>query len=140
MKISGREFLRSLSEFFSEANYEAEIILMLILPISALVIFIFFINSRRSSANPFESIPAKDMEFIDSARLQKGLEEFDRDFLLELALTYKVKPGYLFIDPEVFLKVETGLKLKLLEDGETPENNNRFKHLIKLKKKLFPGI
>ncbi|KAF1079692.1 MAG: hypothetical protein GQF41_4007 [Candidatus Rifleibacterium amylolyticum] len=140
MRISGREFLRSLSQFFSEANYEAEIILMLILPISALVIFLFYLNSRRSSANPFESIPAKDMEFIDTVRLQKGLEEFDRDFLLELALSYKVKPGYIFIDPEAFLKVETGFRLQLLEDGETPENNNRFKHLLKLKKKLFPGI
>ncbi|PKL47282.1 MAG: hypothetical protein CVV42_13625 [Candidatus Riflebacteria bacterium HGW-Riflebacteria-2] len=140
MKISGREFLRNLSEFFSESNYEAEIILMLILPVSALVIFIFFINSRRASANPFESIPAKDMEFIDSARLQKGLEEFDRDFLLELALTYKVKPGYIFIDPEVFVRVETGFRLQLIEDGETPENNTRFKHLLKLKKKLFPGV
>jgi len=140
MRISGRDFLRSLSQFFSEANYEAEIILMLILPISALVIFLFFLNSRRASANPFESIPAKDMEFIETARLQKGLEEFDRDFLLELALTYKVKPGYIFIDPEVFLKVETGFRLQLLEDGETPETNNRFKHLLKLKKKLFPGV
>ena len=140
MKLSGREFLRSISEFFSDTNYEAEIILMLILPLSAVIIFLFFLNSRRSSANPFESIPAKDMEIIDTVRLQKGLEEFDRDFLLELALTYKVKPGYIFIDPEVFLKVETGLKLKLLEDGETPENNNRFKHLLKLKKRLFPGF
>ncbi len=140
MKMSGREFLRSLSEFFSQSNYEAELILLFILPVSALVIFIFFINSRRSSANPFESIPAKDMEFIDSARLQKGLEEFDRDFLLEMALTYKAKPGYIFIDPEVFLRVEKNFRLKLIEDGETPEKNTRFNHLLKLKKKLFPGI
>lgn len=139
MKMSGRELLRSISDFFSQGDYEAEIILLFILPVSAMVIFFFFIKSRQSSANPFESIPAKDMEFIDTVRLQKGLEEFDRDFLLELALTYKAKPGYIFIDPDVFNKVEKNLRIDLNESGEIPEENNRFKHLLKLKKKLFPG-
>jgi len=139
MKISGREFLRNISEFFSEGNYESEIILLLILPVSAFVIFAFFLHSRRASANPFDSIPEKDIEFIDTVRLQKGLEEFDRDFLLELALNYKVKPGYIFIDVEVFSKVERDFKIDLTENGEDPETNSRFKHLLKLRKKLFPG-
>ncbi len=140
MKISGRELLRNLSVFFSQTEFEVEALLLLILPISAVIIYIFYANSKQSSANPFAAIPAKDMEIINTVRLQKGLEEFDRDFLIELALTYNAQPGHLLIDPEIFAKVETGFRLKLLEDGKTPENDTRFKHLIKLKSKLFINL
>ncbi|EKD82934.1 MAG: hypothetical protein ACD_39C00998G0004 [uncultured bacterium] len=137
MKLSGREFLRSISDFFSQTNYEVEMLLLLILPFIMLVIFMFYLRSRRSSTALFDSIPAKDLEFIDTVRLQKGLEEFDRDFLLEIALTYGVKPGYIFIDAEAFTKAEHAFKIKLLEQGDSPEKNGRYQHLLKLKSKLF---
>ncbi len=137
MKLSGRELLRSISDFFSQTNYEVEMLLLLILPFSMLVILMFYLHSRRSSANPFDSIPARDLEFIDTVRLQKGLEEFDRDFLLEIALTYGVRPGYIFIDAEAFTKAEHAFKIKLLEQGDSPEKNGRYQHLLKLKGKLF---
>ncbi|EKD83270.1 MAG: hypothetical protein ACD_39C00776G0002 [uncultured bacterium] len=137
MKLSGREFLRSLSEFFSQTDYEAELLLLLILPVSMLIIFLFYINSRRSATSLFDTIPEKDLEFIDTVRLQKGLEEFDRDFLIELALTSRVKPGYIFIDLDAFTKAEQGLKSKLLEQGDNPEKDNKYQHLLKLKSKLF---
>ena len=137
MKLSGREFLLNISDFFSQADYEVEMLLLLILPISMLIFFMFYLRSRKPSANIFDSIPEQDMEFIDTVRLQKGLEEFDRDFLLETALTHGVKPGYIFIDIEAFTKAENALKIQLLEKGETPENNGRYKHLLKLKSKLF---
>ena len=139
MKLSGREFLRSISEFFGQTNYELEMLLLLILPVILVIIFFFYVKNWRSSTHMFESIPAKDMEFIETVRLQKGLEEFDRDFLLELALNFHVKPGYIFIDIEVLNKAEQGLKIQLLEDGEVPEKNSRYQHLLKLKSKLFKG-
>ncbi|MBU1109433.1 MAG: hypothetical protein KKB51_22320 [Candidatus Riflebacteria bacterium] len=137
MKLSGREFLRNINDFFSQANYETEMILMFIVPIGILIVLFFYVNSRRTSGNPFDSIPAKDMEFIETVRLQKGLEEFDRDFLLEMAIIYHLKPEYIFIDLEVFVKAEISLKTKILEDSLIPEKSAKFQHLLKLKDKLF---
>lgn len=140
MKISGHELLRNISMFFSQSEFEAEVLLMLILPISAVLIFVFYFNSKNSSTSSFAAIPAKDMEIIDTVRLQKGLEGFDRDFLIELALTYNAQPGHILIDPEVFARVENSFRLQLMEKGETPETNTRFKHLLKLKSKIFTNL
>lgn len=139
MKISGRDFLRNISEFFSRADYETEMLIMLLIPICVIVAFVLFMNNRRSKADLFNNIPEKDLEFIETVRLQKGLEEFDRDFILEMALTFKAKPGYIFIDLNVFKRVEQSLRQQLIEEGSIPEDNQKYQHLCRLQKKMFPG-
>ena len=137
MKISGREFLRALSEYLGQAQYESEISMFVVFIISLLVVLLLFQHDKKSSIS-FDNIPDADLEVINAARLQRGLEEFDRDFLLEIALSFQLKPSHIFIDPAIFDRAEKALAKQLQQAGETPEQNGRYKHLQKLRKKLFP--
>lgn len=138
MKISGREFLRTLSDYFSQAQYESEIFLLLILPGIVLTIALLFYNSKSSSEkDPFASIPPKDFELLDSIRMQKGLEEFDRDFLINIAFNFSVKPTHLLLDKDCYERVEMSMIEKLRKSGENPAANKSLNYLKTLKKRLF---
>ncbi len=139
MRLSGRELLRTLNDYFSQSNYEAEIVLMLVFPILVILVFLWvFKSSSTGDKDPFSVIPAKDLDFMETVRQQKGLEEFDRDFLIDLALNNNIWPVYqLFINLEIFESVERALLNQLKEKDENPLKNRSLNHLKELKKKLF---
>lgn len=139
MKLSGRELLRTINDYFSAGHFETEMFLLLLFPALLLIIFIF-IFSRESTGNkdPFAAIPEKDMDFIETVRLQKGLEEFDRDFLITLALNYKIRPVYqIFIDHVTFEAIESSLVNELTEKNENLTSNKSLNQIRILRRKLF---
>ena len=133
------ETIKAVDRYFSQGeDYDFEIFFLLLFPAIVILIFLYF--SRKSSNKEIEldKIPEKDMDFIEMVRLQKGLEEFDRDFLLQLSFENSVKPIYqLLIDKDVFEKVEKTL-INLQKDNKTSSGSNkRLDYLRSLKFKLF---
>jgi hypothetical protein len=106
----------------------------------AFILIIILLLQRRSASTQaeIEKIPEKDFDFIEMVRLQKGLEEFDRDFLLQLSFEAGLKPVYqILIDKDAFEKIEEGLIDSISERGERADANKRVRYLRKLKLKLF---
>lgn len=135
---SAQDNIKQVNRYFKDGAYEYEILLALIFP--AILILIFLLVYRKESGKAFdlEAIPAKDMDFIEMVRLQKGLEEFDRDFLLQLSMENSIKPVYqILIEKEVFEKVEGTIIDSINEKGENANASKRVKYLRKLKMKLF---
>lgn len=139
MRLSGRELIRTLNDYFSQSNFETEIVLMLVFPILLILLFLwFFKSSSTGDKDPFSVIPVKDMDFIETVRLQKGLEEFDRDFLIDLALSNNIRPVYqIFISQETFESVEKALLNQLKEKDGNASKNRSLNQLKELKKKLY---
>lgn len=135
--MTGRQLLHALTLFFGNTEYENEIFYLLVVPFFIFLIVLLLTNRSRGLKNALSKISKTDMQAIEAIRLQKGLEVFDRDFLIEIALIQNEKPCYLLIDSGVFDRVQKQLKLDLIEKGEKPENNNRYKLLSKLREKLF---
>lgn len=135
--MTGHEFLRVLTVFFGDTRHESAIFFLVVVPFFVFFIALLFMNKNRGSRVSFDKISEGDMQTIETIRLQKGLEAFDRDFLIELALNQNEKPYYLLIDLGAFERAQAGFKLFLVQNGESPEANRRYKLLLKLKKKLF---
>lgn len=136
--MTRREFLKTLNDFFSVAQYENEIFFILMIPV--LLVFIALISNYlgRSSVRPLlSSVSKKDFELIETIRLQKGIEEFDRDFLIEIALTYQINPTYILIDSAIYNQAVSAFKASVKESGESPVNNERCLLLEKLREKIF---
>ncbi|MDD3148091.1 MAG: hypothetical protein PHD82_12355 [Candidatus Riflebacteria bacterium] len=139
MKISGREFLQAINEFFSNSDPATETFLILILPGVLLSIFLVFYNNHKNKASkdPFFNVSRTDFEVIEHIRLQKGLEEFDRDFLMNIAFTYSVKPTRMLLDQATFERIEQMMQEKLKRIGANPAENKTLEFLLRIKKKLF---
>lgn len=138
MKLSGKEVLRTLSEYFSQSQYESEILLLLILPGILLTIALLFYSSKSGGEeDAFTSIIKKDYDLLDSIRMQKGLEEFDRDFLINIAFKFSINPVHMLLDKEIFERVEISMIEKLKASGENLTSNKSLNYLKVLKKKLF---
>ncbi len=139
MRLSGKELLRTLNDYFSQTNVETEIIFMLLIPaLITILVLIFFSRESTGEHDPFSVISNKDMDFIETVRLEKALETFDRDFLLSLALNFKIKPAYqVFIDKLVFESLVNNLRSELKDNQEDPDKNSKLLHLLSLQKKLF---
>lgn len=139
MKISGREFLQALHEFFSKSDPATETFLLLLLPGLLLSIGLVFYNNKKNKANtdPFLNVSRTDFEVIEQIRLQKGLEEFDRDFLMNIAFTYSVKPTRMLLDRATFDRIEEMMIDKLKRIGANPSDNKTLEFLLRIKKKLF---
>lgn len=139
MRLSGRELLRTLNDYFSQGNYEAELFLMLLFPFVLVIVFLWIVKSNSTGEkDPFAVIPAKDMDFIETLRQQKGLEEFDRDFLIDLALNNNIKPVYqVFLSLETFEKLEKTIIQQLKEKEKNTSSDRSLSQLKSLKRKLF---
>lgn len=130
--------IKAVKRYFTEGAYENEIFLALIFPAVLILLFILVIRRDKSEVNIHANIPDKDFDFIEMVRLQKGLEEFDRDLLIELASENSIKPLYqVLIDKELFEKVENELIEQIAAKGESPDQNRRIRYLRKVKSKLF---
>ncbi|GAB4273192.1 MAG: hypothetical protein Kow0029_12640 [Candidatus Rifleibacteriota bacterium] len=136
---SAQENIKAVNRYFKSSEYDYEIFLALLLP--SILIIAFLIIYRHESggkALDIEKIPEKDMDFIEMVRLQKGLEEFDRDFLLQLSLENSVEPIYqILIDKDVFENIESKLIDQIAAKAESANSNKRVAYLRKLKMKLF---
>lgn len=136
----GLTFLKRLNDFFGNSSYDSVlIVLLLVLPgLITTVFLLFFKSSSNSSHKPKTSDEDKSMEFFEIVRLQKGLEEFDREFLLETAEKYGCRPAYkILIERDMFNMVEKSFFKQIEDRGESPENDRRFQHFLRLKLKLF---
>lgn len=135
---SAPDNIKAVNRYFKGGAYDFEVFLLLLFP--AILLIVFLILQRRSTSVEAEidKISDKDFDFIEMVRLQKGLEEFDRDFILQLSFENSIKPIYqALIDKEVFEKIETSLIDKISDKGESADGNKRVRYLRKLKLKLF---
>ena len=135
---SAPENLKAVNRYFKGGAYDFEIFLVLLFPAFLIIIYLLLQRRQANMASELEKISDKDFDFIEMVRLQKGLEEFDRDFLLQLSFESSITPVYqVLIDKGVFEMVEASLLDRLNKQGESTESNKRIKYLRKLKAKLF---
>lgn len=140
MPITGRQFLTAISDYFSRPELSTtDIVGLLLLPgfIFMLWLFIYRKPDDYSNKDSFEDISEKDMGLITNISSQKGLGNFDRDFLIQLALEFNIKPVKLLLDQSAFERVEKILTEKAKKSGVIPDSDSRIKNLNKLKAKLF---
>ncbi len=135
---SAPENIKAVNRYFKSGAYDFEILLVLLFPAIILILLLIFQRRSGSAQAEIEKIPEKDFDFIEMVRLQKGLEEFDRDFLLQLSFEAGLKPIYqILIDKDAFEKIEEELIDSISERGERADANKRVRYLRKLKLKLF---
>ena len=127
---------RALSEYFSSGD---DTIVLIIALIMAVVFLIIILQTAFSPAAGEVVVTEKDLDFFEVVIQQKGLENFDRDLLLELAEVGKVTPVY-----RVLIEVGTFERaLKKMEKqmtvtmGTSDELPIRLDYLRRLKKRLF---
>ena len=78
------------------------------------------------------------MDFFEIVRLQKGLEEFDRDFLFEIAENYNCFPPYnILLEVDACMKVEKAMLQDLSDKSIEPEKDKKYLYFTKLKSRLF---
>jgi hypothetical protein len=130
--------IRTVDRYFKGDSYEFEIFLALLLPAIMIILFLVFTRNKSGKTIDIEKLSKKDFDFIEVVRLQKGLEEFDRDFLLQLAYEYALKPVYqILIDKDAYEKIENEIISDIALKGESVNSNKRVRYLRKLKLKLF---
>ena len=136
-QFNPNEVLREVQKYFSPGEYEFELFLLLLFPLILLAATaVYFNRANKGTFNLEEVLSEKDFEFIEMVRQTKKLEDFDRDFLIELALKSEIFPIYLiFIDKDAFLKAEADLISEIPSEKTT--QNYRLQLLKKLKKQLF---
>lgn len=138
MTLTGREVLQALQDYFSSSNQQTETFLMLILPAFLLTIALLYVRTKPGkSVDPYFAISKQDFELLEHIRIQKGLEEFDRDFLMSVAFTWSIKPTRMLLDPATFGRVEEMMTDKIKKSGEDPASNKSLIYLKNLRKKLF---
>ncbi len=138
MKISGKLFLTALNDYFNKPDFSVDVILYLFLPVIVFsIILYFYSNPRQSNKDPFEEIPSDEMELLKQISAQKGLNSFDRDFLIMQALNYYIKPAKILLDQQTFEQIEAKLENKAKKEGITPESDENVKNMRNLKRKLF---
>lgn len=137
MKISGKEFLNTINQYFNQADYDTSFYWLFFSAILFLVILYFYINRGQAYKDPFEDIPEKDMELLKQISAQKGLSSFDRDFLIMQALTFYIKPAKILLDRETFEKVEKKMEDNNKKTGEPIDSDENIRNMKRLKAKLF---
>lgn len=129
--------LREVSEYFSRSDYELEILLLLLTPIVLISFVAYFHKGFKGTYSAESSLNKRDFELIEMVRKTKRLEEFDRDFLLELAIENSIKPPYLpFIDKKSINKLEKELLKKAKHDNQKTESE-RLRLFRQIKQSLF---
>lgn len=137
MKISGKEFLNTINQYFNQADYDTSFYWLFFSAILFLVILYIYINRGQAYKDPFEDIPEKDMELLKQISAQKGLSSFDRDFLIMQALTFYIKPAKILLDRETFEKVEKKMEDNNKKTGEPIGSDENIRNMKRLKAKLF---
>ena len=138
MKISGKFFLNALNDYFNRPEFSVDVVIYLFLPLIIFsIVLYFYSNPQKSNKDPFEEIPDDEMNLLKQISAQKGLNSFDRDFLIMQALNYFVKPAKILLDQQTFEQIEAKLESKAKKAGITPDEDENVKNMKKLKQKLF---
>ncbi len=127
---------RALQEYFSTGDDTGVLIACFIVGI---ILLILILQSALSPREEEAIASDKDLDFFEVVIQQKGLENFDRDLLLELAEFGNVKPIYrILIEIQAFeralRKMEKEIPSRLHNADEIPI---RLDYLRRLKKRLF---
>lgn len=127
---------RALQEYFSAGDDTVALIVVFIMGVVLLIVILQNAFSPREE----ESIASdKDLDFFEMVIQQKGLENFDRDLLLELAETGNIRPVYrVLIEIQAFeralRKMEKEMSARMGASDDLPI---RLDYLRRLKKRLF---
>ncbi|HNV69795.1 MAG TPA: hypothetical protein PKO06_08865 [Candidatus Ozemobacteraceae bacterium] len=127
---------RALQEYFSAGDDTAILIVGFIVALGLLIIIL---QSALSSRETETVASDKDLDFFEVVIQQKGLENFDRDLLLELAEVGNIHPIYrILIEVQAYeralRKMEKEIHARLRNADEIPI---RLDYLRRLKKRLF---
>lgn len=125
-----------LQEYLGTNSIDNEIFLLMVMPSVFIIIYILFqfmTASRRPKHAP------KDLEFFDSVILQKGLENADRDLLLQLADHVGIVPIYqILLEAKVFQRAFSRIHEEVLLKKSLGHLHQNIEHLRALEQKLFP--
>ncbi len=127
---------RAIREYFASSPYENEAVLILLIPSFLILAWLFF-TMRPARRGP--AYPAKELEFFRMATLQKGLEDFDRSLLMDLAETYHIRPLYkIVLERETFRLLQEKFRRDHPETTSTGDVKPSVAYLAALEGKLFP--
>ncbi len=127
---------RALREYFAAPPYENEVVVVLLIPAFLILAWLWFSKGPTRTGPRF---PAKELEFFRMASLQKGLEEFDRTLLLDLAETYQIRPIYkLILERDAFRTLQEKFRRDHPDTANTGTKKPSVVYLAQLEKKLFP--
>lgn len=125
---------RALRDFLGPSPYENEVFILLLVPT---VLGLFYLLVYRHN-NGSEKASSKDLDFFEIVRLQKGLEEFDRDILIEVARIYDLKPIYkILLEPDAFDETLTFLKKDLKKSQKSIRLQQHIQYMNKIRNRIF---
>jgi hypothetical protein len=132
------KFARALRDFFGTQENQGDFTILIWAPILFLLIYLFLSMAGQTSKKK-RPIQPKDLEFFDLVLSQKGLEEFDRELLLEMAETFNISPVYrLILEEDLFRKLLMKLKDSPPDQSEIRKHlSTKIDYLRKLQGKIF---
>lgn len=130
-------FAKAVREQFSAHPYENEVLLMLLIPTILILVWLYLTMSP-SSRRTITSSSKRDVEFFETAALQKGLESFDRELLRSLAETANIHPIYRVILERRSFEKALRISEEAIAEGhpDAPERKT-LDYLRRLKRRLF---
>lgn len=129
------QLYRAIREYFAPSPYENEVLVGLLLPTFLILAWLLW---SKGPSRPGPRFPARELEFFHMASLQKGLEEFDRSLLLDLAETYHIRPVYkLLLDRNTFRMLQERFRRDHPDSATTGQQKPSVVYLAQLEKKLF---
>lgn len=138
MRLTGQQFLRALDTYFSRPDILSTNFWLLLIPLIIFAIWLYiYLNPTKSNINPFDEIPEDEMNMIKQISAQKGISSFDRDFLIMQALNFNIKPINVLLDIPTYEKLEEKLEIKAKKEGISPDSDENYKNVKKLKYKIF---
>ncbi len=145
MEIDGRQVLSALKNYFNYGEPDIkpfDLFWFLLLPGLVLIIYLLYYGLKGflkgdEEEERLEYLKPEDYELFDSIRLQKGLESYDRDFLIGLCEEFEVEAIKVLLDKEIFHVLEKKHRKKIEDMGLEYLAENSGMHLRKMKKKLF---
>jgi len=139
-KIGYNEFAKAIREYFSPRPYENEVLLLLLLPTIIILIWLFF-SMRPASKRTAVPSSKRDLEFFETARLQKGLESFDRDLLVDLAERANIQPIYrILLDRKLYEKALKRSEEDAAQGRPGAADRKTLDYLRRLQKSIFKPL
>lgn len=130
-------FAKALREQFSSYPHENEVLVMLLIPTILILIWLYLTMSP-SSRRKITSSSKRDIDFFETAALQKGLESFDRELLRSMAETASIHPIYRVILEQRAFEKALRISEEAISEGrpEAPDRKT-LDYLRRLKRRLF---
>ncbi|OQA07010.1 MAG: hypothetical protein BWY66_01575 [bacterium ADurb.Bin374] len=130
-------FAKALREQFSSHPYENEVLLMLLIPTLLILVWLYLTMSP-SRRRSITSSTKRDIDFFETAAIQKGLESFDRELLRSLAETANIHPIYRVILERRSFEKALRISEEALAEGhpDAPERKT-LDYLRRLQRRLF---